>query len=54
VLLTIGYGGKERGVENGLADRWFESQKKFYVDVGRAFGDNVRTHHDAHTKPMYF
>ena len=42
---TVGYGGKERGAESGLADQWFESQKKFYVDIGKAFGDEVCTLH---------
>ena len=34
-----GYGGRERGVENGLADAWFEGQRKFYVGIGKTFGD---------------
>lgn len=34
-----GYGGKERGIENGLADQWFEAQRNFYVGAGKAFGD---------------
>jgi cyclophilin family peptidyl-prolyl cis-trans isomerase len=34
-----GYGGKERGVENGIADQWFEAQRNFYVKAGKAFGD---------------
>ena len=34
-----GYGGKERGIENGLADQWFEAQRSFYVKAGKAFGD---------------
>eukprot|EP01038_Epipyxis_sp_PR26KG_P008017 gene8017-10865_t len=29
----------EKGVEGGLADKWFESQKSFYVGVGKTFGD---------------
>eukprot|EP00600_Ochromonadales_sp_CCMP1393_P006337 CAMPEP_0174965920 /NCGR_PEP_ID=MMETSP0004_2-20121128/6696_1 /TAXON_ID=420556 /ORGANISM="Ochromonas sp., Strain CCMP1393" /LENGTH=292 /DNA_ID=CAMNT_0016214795 /DNA_START=107 /DNA_END=985 /DNA_ORIENTATION=+ len=34
-----GYGGQDKGLESGLADTWFEGQKKLYVGAGRAFGD---------------
>ena len=34
--MPTGYGGKERGVENGIADQWFEAQKNFYVDIGKS------------------
>lgn len=36
-----GYGGKERGVENGIADQWFEAQKNFYVDIGQLERQNM-------------
>ena len=26
-------------MENGLADAWFEGQRKFYVGIGKTFGD---------------
>ena len=34
-----GYAGKGRGVESGLADKWFESQKSFFVTAGKIAGD---------------
>jgi hypothetical protein len=37
-----GYGGKDKGGESAIADQWFESQKKFYVDMGKTLGDTVR------------
>ena len=36
---STGFAGQEKGVESQLADKWFESQKSFYVGLGRAFGD---------------
>jgi cyclophilin family peptidyl-prolyl cis-trans isomerase len=36
---STGYGGRERGVESGIADKWFSSQREFYVNVGKSFGD---------------
>ena len=36
-----GYGGKDKGGESAIADQWFESQKKFYVDMGKTLGDTV-------------
>lgn len=40
-LQLKGYGGKKKGAESGLADKWFEGQKSFYVGVGKSFGDMV-------------
>ena len=37
-----GYGGKDKGGESAIADKWFEGQKKFYVDMGKTLGDTVR------------
>jgi cyclophilin family peptidyl-prolyl cis-trans isomerase len=34
-----GYAGEQKGIESDLADKWFESQKEFYVKVGQAIGD---------------
>lgn len=34
-----GYAGQEKGIESDIADKWFESQKEFYVKVGQAMGD---------------
>jgi len=39
---ATGYGGKEKGkfleIDN-VADKWFQGQKEFYVNLGRSFGD---------------
>lgn len=43
MILVVGYGGKEKGADGGLADAWFSSQKQFYVGVGQAVGDRVRS-----------
>ena len=42
-LPPVGYGGKDKGGESAIADQWFESQKKFYVDMGKTLGDTVRS-----------
>jgi hypothetical protein len=36
---STGYGGKEKGPEARLADKWFQAQREFYVGVGKSFGD---------------
>jgi cyclophilin family peptidyl-prolyl cis-trans isomerase len=36
---ATGYAGKERGVESGLVDAWFEGQRKLFVGVGKSMGD---------------
>jgi hypothetical protein len=40
-----GYAGREKGIGSAVADKWFESQKQFYVGVGKALGDNVSYHY---------
>ena len=39
----LGYAGVSKEQKDGIADKWFESQRKFYVDIGKAFGDQVDT-----------
>eukprot|EP01035_Chromulina_nebulosa_P017051 gene17051-22561_t len=34
-----GYASSSKGSEGVIADAWFESQKKFYVGLGKSFGD---------------
>lgn len=36
---STGYGGKVKGPEAKVADKWFEAQKAFYVKVGQTLGD---------------
>jgi|MDTB01.2.fsa_nt_gb cyclophilin family peptidyl-prolyl cis-trans isomerase len=36
---ATGYAGGKRGVESGLADKWFSAQREFYVNAGKALGD---------------
>ena len=31
--------GQERGLESGLADKWFEAQKNVFVTAGKIAGD---------------
>ena len=34
-----GYVGQDRGIESGIADKWFEGQKNFFVAAGKIAGD---------------
>ena len=36
---ATGYAGGKKGVESGIADKWFSAQREFYVNAGKTLGD---------------
>ena len=39
-----GFAAASKSQEEGIADRWFETQRALFVEVGKSIGDQVRAH----------